>query len=297
VVLVTADFAAWPSNTGAAGVDMVVQVRQTDVAGNPSPWESKTFRYSDDQVFAPSSIQVESGDLQSFPQVLQDGYFNNAEASAGLKFLGTGDAGRYVRVTVSVGEVLTHLPLVQVDEQGNWAVTVDGAALQALGQGAALVSAVQRNGETENADESPVINFNTPFVIDTTEPTIQATVLSVVNAQDQVLAHAAAGDVLLVKVRLSEAVTLAGGTPELDIGLAGPAAYDAVRSADLGPNWLVFAYTVAHGDSALEGTLEVRHAGPPIWVVTPETATREVIAGSLAPASFIPVFSLLPPAP
>jgi protein TorT len=48
---------------------------------------------------------------------------------------------------------------------------------------------------------------------------------------------------------------------------------------------------------ALEGTLEVRHAGPPIWVVTPETATREVIAGSLAPASFIPVFSLPPPAP
>lgn len=45
---------------------------------------------------------------------------------------------------------------------------------------------------------------------------------------------------------------------------------------------------------ALEGTLEVRHAGPAIRVVTPETATREVIEGSLAPASFVPVFSLLP---
>jgi protein TorT len=48
---------------------------------------------------------------------------------------------------------------------------------------------------------------------------------------------------------------------------------------------------------ALEGTLEIRHAGPLIWVVTPETATREVTEGSLAPASFIPVFSLDPPAP
>jgi protein TorT len=48
---------------------------------------------------------------------------------------------------------------------------------------------------------------------------------------------------------------------------------------------------------ALEGTLEIQHAGPPIWVVTPETATQEVIDGSLAPASFIPVFSLLPLAP
>jgi protein TorT len=48
---------------------------------------------------------------------------------------------------------------------------------------------------------------------------------------------------------------------------------------------------------ALEGTLSILHAGPPTWVVTPETATNDVIEGSLAPASFIPVFSLPPPAP
>lgn len=45
---------------------------------------------------------------------------------------------------------------------------------------------------------------------------------------------------------------------------------------------------------ALEGRLDVRHAGPPIWVVTPESADQLNMAGSLAPASFVPVFSLAP---
>jgi hypothetical protein len=194
VVLTQSDYTGWPSNTGAAGVDIVLQARQTDVAGNASQWESKTFKYSDDQVFAPGSIAVESGDLQNFPQLLQDGFFNNAEASAGLKIVGTGDAGRFVRVTVTVGELVTNLPLVEVDAQGQWAILLEGASLAALGQGTAFVSALQRNGDTENADESPALNFNTSFVIDTTEPTIQASSLSVVNAQGQALSHAGEGD-------------------------------------------------------------------------------------------------------
>jgi protein TorT len=43
---------------------------------------------------------------------------------------------------------------------------------------------------------------------------------------------------------------------------------------------------------ALEGRLDVSHAGPPIQTVVPATAGSDVIDGSLAPASFIPVFSL-----
>ena len=49
---------------------------------------------------------------------------------------------------------------------------------------------------------------------------------------------------------------------------------------------------------ALEDRLTTRHAGPPVWTVTPDTAADDVIEGSLAPASFVPVFSLeadLPP--
>lgn len=43
---------------------------------------------------------------------------------------------------------------------------------------------------------------------------------------------------------------------------------------------------------ALEDRLTTRHAGPPVWTVTPDTAGENVIEGSLAPASFVPVFSL-----
>lgn len=43
---------------------------------------------------------------------------------------------------------------------------------------------------------------------------------------------------------------------------------------------------------ALEGSLDITHAGPAISVVTRETSGPDVIEGSLAPASFAPVFSL-----
>lgn len=43
---------------------------------------------------------------------------------------------------------------------------------------------------------------------------------------------------------------------------------------------------------ALEGRLKVTHAGPPILVVTLDSIDSAVIDGSLAPASFVPVFSL-----
>lgn len=43
---------------------------------------------------------------------------------------------------------------------------------------------------------------------------------------------------------------------------------------------------------ALEGSLEIRHAGPRLRVVTAGATGPEVVEGSLAPASFAPVFSL-----
>lgn len=43
---------------------------------------------------------------------------------------------------------------------------------------------------------------------------------------------------------------------------------------------------------ALEDRLTTHHAGPPVWTVTLATAGDAVIEGSLAPASFVPVFSL-----
>jgi periplasmic protein TorT len=43
---------------------------------------------------------------------------------------------------------------------------------------------------------------------------------------------------------------------------------------------------------ALEDRMITRHAGPPVSTVTTETAGPDVIEASLAPASFVPVFSL-----
>jgi periplasmic protein TorT len=43
---------------------------------------------------------------------------------------------------------------------------------------------------------------------------------------------------------------------------------------------------------ALEGDLVIRHAGPRISVITPDTSGGSVVEHSLAPASFVPVFSL-----
>ncbi len=43
---------------------------------------------------------------------------------------------------------------------------------------------------------------------------------------------------------------------------------------------------------SLEGSLEVRHAGPKIAIVTPDQGSDAIIESSLAPASFVPVFSL-----
>lgn len=43
---------------------------------------------------------------------------------------------------------------------------------------------------------------------------------------------------------------------------------------------------------ALEGSLATRHAGPPVWTVTPDSVGGDVIRGSLAPASFVPVFAM-----
>lgn len=256
-VLNAADFAGFPSNTGSVGISLSVSAVQTDPAGNPSAAASKAFVYSDDEVNAPTNLAVEG---------VADQYFNAADASAGLQISGTGDVGRWVRVRVTVGDVVTDLPVVQVEADGSWNVTVTDAALTALGQGAATVQAVQRNGNGTPADESSVVTYGTAFVIDTVLPTLQSAVLAVEDVAGQPRAHAKEGDVLLIKMRLSEDVTLTAGTsgPAIDLGaglsgddaaLLGDAVYDATRSAALGTQWLVFKYVVQANDSALEGAI------------------------------------------
>ncbi|PUE07619.1 type I secretion C-terminal target domain-containing protein [Limnohabitans sp. T6-20] len=293
-VLNAADFASFPSNTGSAGVNLSVSAVQTDAAGNPSVAASKGFVYSDDVVNAPAGLTV---------QDVADQYFNAADGSTGLQISGTGDAGRWVRVRVTVGDVVTDLPVVQVAPDGSWRATVTGAALTALGQGAATVQAVQRNGSGIHADESSAVTYGTAFVIDTVVPALQSAVLVVEDSAGQPRAHAKVGDVLLIKIRLSEDVTLTAGTsdPAIDLGagLSGDAVYDATRSAALGSQWLVFKYVVQANDSALEGVIGAS-GFTVIWngVVLQDVAGNPLAMSSIAPQIHgIRVDTLAPAAP
>lgn len=287
LVLSGADFVGWPTNTGSTPASLTVSAQQTDRAGNPSLWKDSTFLYSDDVVQSPVILEVGASDGVNYPNALQDGFFNAAEAVSGLKIRGTGTAGHWVRVRITVGDVVTDLPLSQVDGSGGWVISLQGNALNALGQGTAAVSVVQRNGNTASADESAVVT-GPAFVIDTVAPAVQASQLTVVDVTEQTLAHAKEGDVLLVKLRLSEGVTFSDSTPgtppSIDLGLTAPslAVYDAARSAVLGSNWLVFAYTVKAGDSALEGAL-----GASGWTVNWNDAVVQDAAQNLLSGSAI----------
>lgn len=280
-VLGASDFAGFPVGTGPGGVSLTVRAVQTDAAGNPSAPASRPFVYSDDVLNTPTNLAV---------QDVADGYFNAADASGGLQISGNGDAGRWVRVRVTVGDVVTDLPVVQVDSQGVWTVTVTESALAALGQGPATVQAVQRNGAGANADESTVVNLGTPFVIDTVLPQLQSAVVAVEDSAGQPRAHAKVGDVLLIKIRLSEEVDMTAGAtaPVIDLGagLSGDAVYDPTRSAALGRNWAVFSYTVQPNDNAVEvligaSGLTVNWNG----ALLQDAAGNAVVSGSITPVT------------
>ena len=280
-VLGASDFAGFPVGTGPGGVSLTVRAVQTDAAGNPSAPASRPFVYSDDVLNTPTNLAV---------QDVADGYFNAADASSGLQISGNGDAGRWVRVRVTVGDVVTDLPVVQVDSQGVWTVTVTESALAALGQGPATVQAVQRNGAGANADESTVVNLGTPFVIDTVLPQLQSAVVAVEDSAGQPRAHAKVGDVLLIKIRLSEEVDMTAGAtaPVIDLGagLSGDAVYDPTRSAALGRNWAVFSYTVQANDNAVEGLIGA--SGLTVnWngAVLQDAAGNAVASGSITPVT------------
>src|SRR5205807_1705632 len=82
------------------------------------------------------------------------------------------------------------------------------------------------------------------LVIDTTAPTVSSVVASgtgVTNGAGTL----AAGSVVTLTVNLSEAVTVAGGTPTLTLNDGGSASY----VSGSGSNALTFSYTVAAGQN------------------------------------------------
>ncbi len=65
----------------------------------------------------------------------------------------------------------------------------------------------------------------------------------------------------------------------------------SVPAGDLRETTALFA-TIADAVRALEGKLEVKHAGPAIVLIDSDNVDRIGSDGSLAPASFVPTFTV-----
>lgn len=245
------DFTGWTTSQ-----NLQVLATQTDLAGNVSTLSgSRTFSYSSQVVAPPANVLV-------FGASPQDIYFNaqdlqdpsNPAGQAGFTVSGTGTVGSgyRVRLEIEIGGVLYNTDPVSVTN-GQWSVHM----AQPFAQGSAIVRAVQISPD---GDESAAALYPNALVIDTVSPELQVAQVQVQDANGNTKAHAKLGDVLLLKLRLSEGVDLSldnNQNPTLALNLGGSqaATYDAVASQAAGTNVLVFKYVVQQGDAVLEGGL------------------------------------------
>src|SRR5205807_1138633 len=109
------------------------------------------------------------------------------------------------------------------------------------------------------------------LVIDTTAPTVSSVAASGSGITDGA-GTLAAGSVVTLTVNLSEAVTVAGGTPTLTLNDGGSASY----VSGSGSNALTFSYTVAAGQNTADLT---------VTGVNPGAATIKDAAGNAADLS------------
>ncbi|WP_407158797.1 heparin lyase I family protein [Bradyrhizobium sp. STM 3557] len=178
---------------------------------------------------------------------------------------GSGDlgAGSVVTLTVNLSEAVTvagGTPTLTLNDGGT-ATYAGGSGTNALtfsytvaaGQNTAdlTVTAVNLNGATvkDGAGNSAALtgaitNPSGTLQIDGTAPTISSVAASGTGITGSA-GSVAAGSVVTLTVKLSEAVTVAGGTPTLTLNDGGTAIY----VGGSGTNALTFSYTVAASDS------------------------------------------------
>lgn len=245
------DFTGWPTSQ-----HLQLVATQTDLAGNVSTLAgSRVFSYSSQVIATPANLQV-------FGASSQDIYFNaqdlldtsNPAGQAGFTVSGTGTmgSGYRVRLEIEIGGVLYNTDPVAVSN-GQWSLHM----AQPLAQGSAIVRAVQISPD---GDESSAALYSNALVIDTVLPELQVAQVQVQDSSGNSKSHAKLGDVLIIKLRLSEGVDLTlnnNQTPSLALNLGGSqvATYDAAASQAAGANVLVFMYVVQQGDAVQEGGL------------------------------------------
>ena len=213
---------AWSfTPTGLAQGAQTITASETDLAGNTG---SASVNFTLDTV-APTVTA----------QLADSTGANNVTANPALS--GTADANAVVTLT----EGSTVLGTTTANASGAWSFTPTG-----LAQGAQTITA----SETDLAGNTGSAAVN--FVLDTIAPTVTSETVSGpgINGGAGTLT---AGEMAVLTVALSEAVTVAGGDPILTLNDGGSAIYDAAHSSS---TTLAFDYTVATGDntSALDVT-------------------------------------------
>ncbi len=243
---------------GTAATHIVA--RQIDVAGNPSPaTTSVSFKFSNTEVASPAVLSVTGlGENDAAINSLDLG----AAHRQSLSIQGTGIArdganNSRIKVVMTVGGVDTVFDAVAVDGGGNWMLTLNQAQITALGQGRARIKASNLVDADGMVDESLPSHYtlmmgaerHSEFVIDTIAPTITQAQISATGAKG----NAKAGDVVSITLSTSENIVLSGGSPALQLMLGTQpvsATYDALASAALGGDKMVFRYTVVAGNNS-----------------------------------------------
>ena len=300
------------SNGYTGGAAVFITATQTDVADNVSSVSTaRNFSYSAVAMTAPS-VQTFSG--LSFDG--SDSVVSGADVDYSVKdaqgnptkpmtITGTGPAGLNVRVVLTVAGKPTSFDL-PVDANGAWTLRLTESQFNALGQGAASLTAstIQLDAQGAVINESlpgaMLLGGGSTFTIDTVVPqlltaTIKGTGLN---------GNAKAGDWIEVVLSASESLVVTG-TPTVTLtgfGASGTgtvlASYDAAASALLGPSRMVLRYQVKPGDVAgagaismvgtltMAGGVSVRDAAGNNAVLTlPAKATDTVTVDTTAPGA------------
>ena len=171
------------------------------------------------------------------------------------------NAGNVLTLTLNMSEAVTvtGTPTLTLNDGGT-ATYTGGSGSNALtfsytvasGQNTAGLAVTAVNGTVADLAGNALSTANLPetftgVIIDTTAPTVS----SVAASGSGITAGAgdlAAGSVVTLTVNLSEAVTVAGGTPTLTLNDGGTATY----TGGSGSNALTFSYTVAAGQNTAD---------------------------------------------
>ncbi|MDD5249491.1 MAG: Ig-like domain-containing protein [Rhodocyclaceae bacterium] len=171
-----------------------------------------------------------------------DNIINKSEAAAGVSIGGTtsgAESSQTVTVQLVDSSSVVKDTYTTTAGSGTWSVNVTAAQAQALADGSYTIKA-----DVSDAAGNPATEAIHAMTVNETAPTVSsvaATGTGITSGSGDLNA----GHVVTLTVNLSEAVTVAGGTPTLTLNDGGMASY----TGGSGSNALTFNYTVGAGQN------------------------------------------------